>query len=202
MLSRVTEHKHHLRRGLTSQRGEATESQIAAAGEGIAERLKDLLANHRTVATFMPVAGEPAFTFALHRFLPTHRFAYPACSKVGRDLTFHFVDSPPTRLALWGIPEPDPTAPAAHPREIDAVICPGLAFDRQGGRLGMGAGYYDRFLCRTRPDALLIGIGYDWQLVDHVPMEAHDIPVHYFVSPSMILRTHSELHTTKLLEIP
>ncbi|OEF96968.1 5-formyltetrahydrofolate cyclo-ligase [Desulfuribacillus alkaliarsenatis] len=56
---------------------------------------------------------------------------------------------------------------------IDIIIVPGLAFDRHGGRIGYGAGYYDRFFERT-PNAQVIGIAYDEQLVMKIPMEDHD----------------------------
>ena len=196
------ERKEALRASLSRQRRSCTRGESLKAGEVIAERLTELLADSRLVATFMPFDGEPEFALALHQRLPKHEFVYPICRPAERELTFHFSHSPPSRVARWGLREPEPEAPVAAAGEIDAIICPGLAFDRQGGRLGMGAGYYDRFLCRTRPDALLIGIGYSWQLVDHVPMEAHDIRVHYFVSTSMTLRTPAGRNATKLLENP
>lgn len=196
------ERKETLRADLIRQRHGCTELQAWKAGEAIAERLVDVLTPVQLVATFMPFDKEPEFALALHRRLPKHQFVYPICSPAERELTFHFSCSPPSRVARWGLREPEPRAPAVTANEIEAIICPGLGFDRQGGRLGMGAGYYDRFLCRTRPDALIIGIGYSWQLVDHVPMEAHDVRVHYFVSTSMTLRTTAGRNATKLLEIP
>lgn len=58
--------------------------------------------------------------------------------------------------------------------EIDAVILPGVGFDRKGGRLGYGGGYYDRFLPRLRPDAQKIAVAYEVQVMEDVPLEAHD----------------------------
>lgn len=194
--------KRELRVSLLQRRRSVNESDVAVAGEAIAQRVASLLDNRLTIATFMPVGGEPGFACLLHRLLPERTLVYPVCSVSGRNLSFHEAATPPSRVARWGILEPEPDSPPAGPERIDAYICPGIAFDRRGGRLGLGAGYYDRFLCRKRHDALLIGIGYDWQLVDRVPMEAHDVPMHYFVSPSMALRTRAELRTTKLLEIP
>lgn len=199
---REQESKERLRASLTRQRRGCIGSLSQEAGEEIAVRLAALLTPFRLVATFMPFGGEPEFAFALHQHLPAHQFVYPICSPSERNLTFHFAGSPPSRPGRWGLREPDPQTPVADAHAIEAFLCPGLAFDRQGGRLGMGAGYYDRFLCRIRPDALLIGIGYSWQLVDHVPMEAHDVRVHYFVSPSVTLRTQAGLNTTKQLENP
>ena len=63
-----------------------------------------------------------------------------------------------------------------EPAQIDCVIVPGAAFDRSGGRLGMGGGYYDRFLPRAT-HTKKIALAYDFQLVDALPIEAHDAPL-------------------------
>ena len=55
------------------------------------------------------------------------------------------------------------------------MLVPGVAFDPSGGRLGYGMGCYDRVLERTKPGTPLVGIGYDFQLVDEIPMEEHDV---------------------------
>lgn len=69
----------------------------------------------------------------------------------------------------------EPTASGAVPVEsIDLVLVPGLAFDLQGRRLGRGGGYYDRFLARPGLAALTCGLGFESQVLDQVPSEAHD----------------------------
>ncbi len=61
---------------------------------------------------------------------------------------------------------------------INLAVIPGVAFDAQGNRLGRGAGFYDRLLARLREYPIyIIGICFDFQRVDHVPTEAHDIPM-------------------------
>jgi 5-formyltetrahydrofolate cyclo-ligase len=56
----------------------------------------------------------------------------------------------------------------------DLIVVPGLAFDVSGKRLGRGAGFYDRFL-KNHPDAYKVGIAYDVQCVDNIPVESHDV---------------------------
>ena len=63
------------------------------------------------------------------------------------------------------------------PEKIDMTILPGLAFDKLGGRLGYGGGFYDRYLSATRNDSNKIALGYNFQLVDKVPTEDFDIPI-------------------------
>lgn len=62
------------------------------------------------------------------------------------------------------------------PAQIDCVIVPGAAFDISGGRLGLGGGYYDRFL-PLAVHAKKIAFAYDFQLVDNLPLEEHDVKI-------------------------
>ena len=60
-------------------------------------------------------------------------------------------------------------------KDIDAVIVPGLAFDRLNNRLGRGAGYYDRFLSTLPKNVTTVGLAFDFQLTESLPTEAHDV---------------------------
>ena len=83
------------------------------------------------------------------------------------------------RPGAYGIPEPPcPKHAAAEVPEPDLVIVPGLAFDKNGVRLGQGGGFYDRWF--SRPEfaaALRIGYAYNMQLLDRLPREPWDMPV-------------------------
>ena len=81
---------------------------------------------------------------------------------------------------MWNILEPAKTRWQAADRqiqadELDLVLVPGVAFDVSGGRLGNGAGYYDRLLSHVRNDALRLGICYQSQIVSKVVRQAHDV---------------------------
>lgn len=69
----------------------------------------------------------------------------------------------------------------AYTGDFDLIVVPGVAFDRQGNRLGRGKGYYDRFLCQHRATKK-IGLCFDFQLVDNVPVEENDIPMDEIIS--------------------
>ena len=66
----------------------------------------------------------------------------------------------------------------------DVVLVPGLAFTPAGDRLGQGGGWYDRFLERVREDCTTIGVGFDVQLVDTLPVEIHDVALDCVVTES------------------
>jgi 5-formyltetrahydrofolate cyclo-ligase len=62
-----------------------------------------------------------------------------------------------------------------QPEQLDLVIVPGVAFSREGGRMGNGQGYYDRLLEQVRPDCRLIGLCYECQLFDDLIVSPHDV---------------------------
>lgn len=92
---------------------------------------------------------------------------------------------------MWNILEP-PRARWLEPAkqvgadELDVVIVPGVAFDRQGGRLGNGAGYYDRLLEKVRADAVLAAVCYEEQLLPQVVMDKHDVFMDFVVTEQAI----------------
>ncbi|MDD5427931.1 MAG: 5-formyltetrahydrofolate cyclo-ligase [Candidatus Omnitrophica bacterium] len=61
--------------------------------------------------------------------------------------------------------------------DIDVIVVPGIAFDKKNVRLGRGHGYYDRFLCALPNDTKTIGIAFDFQVLEDLPKDSHDIPV-------------------------
>ncbi len=64
-----------------------------------------------------------------------------------------------------------------NPEALDLIFVPGVAFDRSGNRLGHGKGFYDRFLSGLKPSTVTIGLAYDFQLLDQLPVDVHDCPV-------------------------
>ncbi|MEN9821602.1 MAG: hypothetical protein RLZ04_28 [Actinomycetota bacterium] len=86
----------------------------------------------------------------------------------------------PMQTSGYGVSEP--TGPALGADVVDLVIVPGLAFTLDGGRLGYGGGFYDRFLPTLRNGVISVGVCFDEQVVDHLPVEAHDIRVARVVS--------------------
>jgi 5-formyltetrahydrofolate cyclo-ligase len=61
--------------------------------------------------------------------------------------------------------------------DVAVWIVPGLAFSRSGARLGYGGGWYDRFLAKSSPSSISLGVAYPFQIVDDLPLEPHDLPL-------------------------
>jgi len=91
-------------------------------------------------------------------------------------LVAHRVDDLETQLVAggWGIREPRPELPVVDPATLDTIVVPGRAFDARGGRVGWGKAHYDRFLARTRPGVRKIGVCWEAQVFDEVPVDEHD----------------------------
>lgn len=87
----------------------------------------------------------------------------------------------------FAILEPPDDAPRCNPAEIDIVFLPLVAWDRRGGRLGMGGGFYDRALATTR-DVLFVGLAHGLQEVSEVPVEPTDVRLHYVATGSALIK--------------
>lgn len=86
-----------------------------------------------------------------------------------------------SRLELGSFHIEEPTGnDTVDPSEIELVVVPAVAYDRRGNRLGRGKGFYDRLLQNTR--ATKIGVGYNFQLVDELPVEPHDVGVDIIIT--------------------
>jgi 5-formyltetrahydrofolate cyclo-ligase len=96
----------------------------------------------------------------------------------------------PTRLVRhrFGMLEPTPDLPTVHPVEVEFVLVPGVAFDRQGGRLGFGGGFYDRLL-PLASQGTRVGVTYDELVLNAVPMQPWDCRVEWLVTPGGLVKT-------------
>jgi len=106
-------------------------------------------------------------------------------------LRFHAVAGPADLTdGPHGLTEPLPACPEVPLEGIDVMLVPGLAFDAAGGRLGHGGGYYDgaaRALRERGTAALLVGFGYDFQVVERCPTDELDVPVDVVVTERRVL---------------
>jgi 5-formyltetrahydrofolate cyclo-ligase len=132
----------------------------------------------RTVLAYHSFGSEPATAPFLREVLGRgRRLGLPRVNRQARELELYQVSDPDRDLVagVWGIREPDPDrCPPLAVEELDFVLVPGVAFDTGGGRIGYGAGYYDRLLRRCPPGAALVAAAFEIQLVDAVPWEPHD----------------------------
>lgn len=130
----------------------------------------------RTVCAFCALPSEPD---VLDPWPSDKQIALPRIE--GDELIFRWVSSREGLVAgQFGIMEPTPDAVSAG-CDFDLILVPGLAFDRQGGRLGRGRGYYDRFL--SRASGIIAGVCFEDQLIGTVPLDPHDVRMDVVVTP-------------------
>jgi len=189
----VAERKALLRQACREQvRGLArTASALEASERAQAHFLREYPPRPGTVfALYNAVRGEVGTGRIRERYLAAGAVLYyPAVTGKGEIAFYPHRDGDPWEEGPYRIPEP-PRLPGREPRYegFDLILVPGVAFDRSGRRLGHGRGYYDRFL-GALPDAIpRVGLGYSRQLVDEVPVETWDVPVHTLVTEEGVIR--------------
>lgn len=84
----------------------------------------------------------------------------------------------------FGVLEPVNKEDCTHPKQLDLILVPGLAFDERGHRLGYGKGYYDRFLKET--EAFKIGMAFTEHVLKELPIEPHDVPLDLIITDSTL----------------
>jgi 5-formyltetrahydrofolate cyclo-ligase len=139
------------------------------------------------VSVYHEMNGEvPASNYARWFFEAGHRIALPWFAARGEPMEFREWANPFIDDLL--VPDPYGTMQPADDAEalLPAVMfCPLLGFTAAGGRIGYGAGHYDKWMAAHRP-ALAIGLAWDCQLVDELPLEPHDVMLDAIVTPTRI----------------
>ncbi|MFC6618515.1 5-formyltetrahydrofolate cyclo-ligase [Deinococcus radiophilus] len=151
-----------------------------AVAQHVTSLLRELGAG--TVLTYHALNGEPDLRSlgSEFRLLTTRARVRPE-----RRLTLHEWNTATERSPV-GVMQPPRDTPQINSSEVDAVVLPGIAFDRRGIRLGYGGGFYDRFLeGYTGPK---IGVTFAALLLDEVPREPHDVPLDWIVTEAETLR--------------
>jgi len=188
--------RHDLRRKLQQIRRNLTPEQQKAAAFEVADkleqRLERLVPQDTTVAVYKSFSGELPTSPIIERLwqlgfktvLPVlHPFAK------GHLLFLSYSSETPMTLNKYGIEEPELNAQNVVPvPDIQLLLLPLVGFDHKGNRLGMGGGYYDRTLAQwhngNRPNLSPIGLAYDEQQVEKIPIESWDIPLPEVITPA------------------
>lgn len=175
--------KRALRRDLRRRRAALPADDRAAKSSRIAGRLATMpqVAKARTVFLFSSFGSEVSTDEITGWFRGRDVRVFLPIIEDGRMEAIEVGPDDPLVRSRYGALEPARRV-AADPLVIDLVIAPGLGFDRRGGRIGYGAGYYDGYLRRLREDVLTVAIAFHEQLVDKVPVGDRDVLVDAIVT--------------------
>jgi 5-formyltetrahydrofolate cyclo-ligase len=173
----MNKEKSELRQKLLAKLLSLTKEELKRRSENVERILSELplYKEAQVVMVYYPLKGEVNVLEMIRKALGLKRFCFPVMDLAKKELysfevqnlTEDFVKGP------FGVMQPDiGKTKEVDIKEIDMVIVPGLAFDRQKNRLGRGAGFYDRFLKRITPPTKKVGVAFDFQIIE-------DLPVHF-----------------------
>lgn len=184
-----------LRRRIREERDGLDADRRRTAADDVAARLlsQPFIRQARHLAAYHAVGGELDPAQALNRSLDAGTLVYLPALDRDKPRTLHFrqwtPETPMERNRL-GIPEPANT-PRHDARELDVVLMPLVACDRRGNRLGMGGGFYDTTFAWRRDEnpgpPHLVGLAYDFQVVDRLTAMPWDVPLDYIATPEGVI---------------
>ncbi len=162
-----------------NRRNQANKDQLSDA---IVQRFMALpeYAASQTVMFYVDVRDEVRTRQALPAAIASEkRIVIPFCVDGELEL-FHLQSMEELDVGMYKILEPkaelrEIAAKRLEPRDLDLIMVPGVAFDKQGGRTGHGKGYYDKLLEHARADAPLVALAFECQMFAAIPCESHDI---------------------------
>ncbi len=173
--------KQALRKQIREMKRAMSENDIVSKSEELGRLFaaSEAYRQAKTIYGYLPYNQEVRTVAMLQRALDDgKRVAVPKC--YGDEMRFIYLDDlSKVEKGYCNIPEPIEDGPVADdPTAL--VLMPGLAFDPQGHRMGYGGGFYDKFLA-AEPNHPTLALCYDFQMLDHLETEDHDIPVDFVI---------------------
>jgi 5-formyltetrahydrofolate cyclo-ligase len=185
----LADEKLRLRKHILALREQLSHSVRAAQSATITDRLLQSSDYQQAnmVLGYMSFGAEFDSTTWVRQVLADgKRLLLPKVNKHTSQLDLYRVQNPETQLAsgAWGILEPAPERCERldELNKVEFALLPGVAFTRQGARLGYGGGFYDKLLARMAHRPPLVAAAFGLQLVEHVPQEATDVKVDCIVT--------------------
>lgn len=143
----------------------------------------------QSVLLFAPMPGElDIWPLLLDALRAGKQVALPRFERHTKSYAAFRIQDPDNDLEAghFGIREPNTQCPKLAPGPVDLILVPGVAFDRQGHRLGRGKGYYDKLLAVMR--GTRCGVAFDQQMVNAIPVEGHDAKMDCVLTPTSWVR--------------
>ncbi len=181
--------KREIRRKIKNLRTMLSDLERATAADEVFEQLERtaafMLADH--ILMYHSLPDELSTRRFLDKWQGRKQFYLPRVNGVHLDI----LPYDKTRLELGSFQIEEPSGDdLADPETMELIVVPAVAYDRRGNRLGRGKGFYDRLLRETR--ATKIGVGYEFQLLDELPVEPHDVPMDYVITQRTVITVRPE----------
>ncbi|MGB3796930.1 MAG: 5-formyltetrahydrofolate cyclo-ligase [Alteraurantiacibacter sp.] len=190
-MSDITEQKAALRKQLRKARREHAAALPPEVSALVFKQppapVRALVPEGAVIGLYRADTGEaPAGSYARFFMENGHTIALPRIESLDRDMTFHVHTDPYAESDL----EEGPMKlmqPAADAQLVvpDVLFMPLVGFTDDGNRIGQGGGFYDKYLA-AHPETLALGMAWDVQRCDHLPVEEHDMPLSAIITPTRI----------------
>ncbi len=168
------------RNGLSKEEVQEKSLQILGSLEA-----QTFFQNSKHVLFYYPHQNEVHTLELIKTYLAAKKIYLPKISRKGEFEPWLCEDLNQLPLNKYGIPEPSEGMKPPHER-LDLIILPGVAFDPKGNRIGMGKGYYDRFLAHQK-GVIKVALAYENQIFDELPKDPYDEPVDMIITEKRVI---------------
>ncbi len=192
-----------LRRAAIQARGALSPEQREKLSRQAVERLvsSEVFQKAHTVMLYEHTRAELSLDLLReHPLAAGKRLAYPLCVSKTDMTALQPMGENAWKAGAFGIREPLPEKSAQiAPEEIDLVVCPCSAFDEQGNRMGMGAGFYDRYLPKCSR-AVICAVAFEVQKLPEIPVDAWDVPMEMIFTEKTVYIRNAPKHGKDTME--
>ena len=181
--------KDKIRKQILEKRSSLSLEEVNKKSELIIENLAPYLKNAQNIMIFMDMKNEVRITKLIELYPEKNFFISKIVNSKNREMKINKYNENELVLHKFGYYESS-SDDFYDEKILDIVIVPALAFDSSKNRIGFGGGYYDTFLNKVRgknKNTLFIGVCYDFQMIEEVPIEGHDITLDLVINESEIL---------------
>jgi len=184
--------KQSIRKHLLQKRNALTQKAILEKSSLIANNLINFYKYQQSekIMLYVSTKKEVQTQYIFNSAKRDHKDVFiPLIDKEKRDLIPSLIyDLSELTQSCLGIPQPKKEfARIFSPKILEMVIIPGIAFTKKGQRLGRGGGYYDRFLKKLRKRTCLVGLAFEIQIADNLPIDSNDMPVQYIITENRLI---------------
>lgn len=181
--------KDEIRKQILEKRSNLSLEEVDKKSELIIENLAPYLKNAQNIMIFMDMKNEVRITKLIELYPEKNFFISKIVNSKNREMKINKYNENELVLHKFGYYESS-SDDFYDEKILDIVIVPALAFDSSKNRIGFGGGYYDTFLNKVREknkNTLFIGVCYDFQMIEEVPIEGHDITLDLVINESEVL---------------
>ena len=181
--------KDKIRKQILEKRSNLSLEEVNKKSELIIENLAPYLKNAQNIMIFTDMKNEVRITKLIELYPEKNFFISKIVNSKNREMKINKYNENELVLHKFGYYESS-SDDFYDEKILDIVIVPALAFNSSKNRIGFGGGYYDTFLNKVRgknKNTLFIGVCYDFQMIEEVPIEGHDITLDLVINESEVL---------------